>query len=320
MAVSVFTGADEAVLRDAVGAHVDELVGAGDRALAVDEFDDPEYELADVVAAANTRPMFTADRVVIARDVGRFTVEQLRPLVEYLASPNETTSLVLVAGAGRLLKPLRDAVSGAGGGVVNTTPPARQRDRERWIVEQAGRHDVSLSAQAVTALAGHFGEDVAELSGLLDTLVAAYGPLSRLELADIEPFLGERGGTPPWDLTDAIDRGDAAAALDLLVRMTGAGGRHPLQLMAVLHSHYTRLARLDGTGATTESQVADVLGIKPGFPARKALAQHRSLGGAKVRRAIDLLAAADLDLRGVRELPDDVVLEVLVARLARLST
>ena len=36
-------------------------------------------------------------------------------------------------------------------------------------------------------------------------------------------------------------------------------------------------------------------------------------------RAISLIADADLDLRGVVEWPDKLVIEVLVARLAQLS-
>ena len=107
------------------------------------------------------------------------------------------------------------------------------------------------------------------------------------------------------------------AALALLQRMTGAGGRHPLQLMAILHGHYVRLARLDGADAASEAEAAEVLGIK-GFPAKKALTQYRRLGGDGVRRAIDLLAGTDLDLRGRRDLEPDVVMEILVARLSRL--
>jgi DNA polymerase-3 subunit delta len=101
--------------------------------------------------------------------------------------------------------------------------------------------------------------------------------------------------------------------------MTAAGGRHPLQVMAVLHNHYVRLARLDGVDARSETEAAEALGIKPGFPARKAMQQYRRLGGSGVQRAIDLLATADLDLRGAKELPDDVVMDVLVARLSRLA-
>ena len=48
-------------------------------------------------------------------------------------------------------------------------------------------------------------------------------------------------------------------------------------------------------------------------------ATYRRLDGSGVHRAIDLLAAADLDLRGERDLPEELVMEVLVARLSRLG-
>ncbi|MCU1392119.1 MAG: holA, partial [Ilumatobacteraceae bacterium] len=95
--------------------------------------------------------------------------------------------------------------------------------------------------------------------------------------------------------------------------------RHPLQVMATLHSHYVKFMKVDGTDADSEAAVAGVLGIKPGFPARKVLDQYRRLGSPGVARAIALLAAADLDLRGQRDLPESLVMEVLVARLSRLA-
>ena len=85
--------------------------------------------------------------------------------------------------------------------------------------------------------------------------------------------------------------------------------------MAILHSHYTKLLKLDGADADDEQSAAAVLGIKPGFPARKALDQYRKLGGSGVARAIGLLAQADLDLRGAKDWPEALVMEVLVARL-----
>src|SRR5204863_8954549 len=116
---------------------------------------------------------------------------------------------------------------------------------------------------------------------------------AKLGVDEIEPFLGEAGGVAPWDLTDAIDRGDTAAALALLHRMMGAGDRHPLVVMATLHRHFAAMLRLDGANVTTEQQAAQLLGMAP-FPAKKALAQWRKLGSANVARAITLLADADL--------------------------
>jgi DNA polymerase-3 subunit delta len=63
-----------------------------------------------------------------------------------------------------------------------------------------------------------------------------------------------------------------------------------------------------------------VLGIKGStVPARKALDGARRLGSSRLAQAFRLLAQADLDLRGAKAWPDELVMEVLVARLANLS-
>ena len=51
--------------------------------------------------------------------------------------------------------------------------------------------------------------------------------------------------------------------------------------------------------------------------AKKALQQSRRLGSTRVAEAINLIAAADLDVRGASGMDPEVVIEVLVARLAR---
>jgi DNA polymerase-3 subunit delta len=102
--------------------------------------------------------------------------------------------------------------------------------------------------------------------------------------------------------------------------MVGQGERHPFQVLATLHSHFARILRLDGADVASEKQAAEVLGIKGStFPAKKALGQARKLGHDKIVRIIDLLAEADIDLRGGKAWPDTLVLEVLVARLATMS-
>jgi DNA polymerase-3 subunit delta len=56
------------------------------------------------------------------------------------------------------------------------------------------------------------------------------------------------------------------------------------------------------------------------FPAKKALTQSRRLGHDGVAEAFRLLADADLDLRKfTKDWPEQLVMEVLVARLSRLG-
>lgn len=320
MSVHLITGDDESLVLSAVGDLVRSLVGDGDRSLMVDEFDDEEYSAGSVADAAQTPSFLTDRRVVVARGVGRFNADEAAPLIGYLADPLPSTDLVLVAGGGRMAKSLIDAVKKAGGTVLETSPPSKARDRADWFGEQVRAAGVRLDGQALQLVARWLGEDAGRLSGILDTLVATYGEGAQLTSADVAPFLGEAGGVPPWDLTDAIDRGDTTVALQLLHRMMRAGERHPLAVLSILHAHYARLLALDGSGATDEASAAAALGIKAGFPARKALDQYRKLGSASVAKAIAWLANADLDLKGAKDWPEELVVEVLVARLSRLGT
>ncbi len=319
MAVHLLTGDDQTLLSTALGELVRRLVGPGDRTLMVDEFDGDDYELGAVVDSAQTPPFLTDRRVVIARGIGRFNADDVATLVAYLVNPLDSTDLVLSGGGGRLPKALTDAIKASGAVVTATGAPVNRRDKATWVDEQLAGRGLRLDAGAASALIDWLGEEAGRLRGVLETLVSTYGTDRRLTAGDIVPFLGEGGGVPPWDLTDAIDKGDVTRALNLATRMMRIGDRHPLQIMAVLHGHYAKLLELDGSSARSEADVAELLSMKAGFQAKKLLDQSRKLGGEATRRAIALLAEADLDLRGLRDLPAETVMEVLIARLARLG-
>ena len=316
--VYLVRGDDPVLTGDAVRQLVADLVGDDDPAFAVEELAGDDYDVAAVAEAAQTPPFFGSRRVVVARSVGRFSAQDAAPLVAYLADPLPTTALVLVGGGGQIARGLLDAVKKTGH-VVDAGAPSGGKARQSWITAQLKAAPVTLDAAGAELVATHLGEDLGRLPRLLELLTAAYGEGARLGEPEVAPFLGEAGGVAPWDLTDAIDRGDTVAALENLHRLLGAG-RHPLVILASLHNHYARILRLEGSGAADEKAAAEMLGITGStFPARKALSQARRLGHDAVARAIALLADADLALKGAIEWPEGLVLEVLVARLSRLA-
>ncbi len=317
MAIYLLTGDDESLVRTAVADLVHDLVGDGDRSIMVDEFDGDEYELRMVVDAAQTMPFLTDKRVVVARNVNRFNADDLPALLGYLGNPLDTSDLVLAEGGeGRMSKKITDGVKSAGT-VITTAPPKKAADRATWIRDQIAHVGLKIEPRAIQRLTEWLGEEPARLDGVLGTLRGAFGEGVSLSDTDIEPFLGEAGGVPPWDFTDAIAAGDTTKALTLMGRMIHGGKRHPLQIMSTLHNHYASLARLDGVNARSEQDAAAATGLK-GFPAKKALQNYNRLGGASTKRAIELLAQADLDLRGAKDLDAELIMEVLVARLSKL--
>jgi DNA polymerase-3 subunit delta len=324
--VDLFTGDDETLLSDAVRARVAELVGDGDRSLMVEELRGDEYELSALVDAAQTPPFLTARRVVVGRTVGRFTADELTPLVDYLADPLPSTSLVLAWEKGSqqnrrpaVPKKLKTAITDVDGSVIDTGA-GRGGARGKWIDDQLKAASVKVDGSGRRLVAERLGDDVNRVNALIATLESAFGGGVSLSEADVAPFLGEAGQVPPWELTDAIDSGDIKVALERLGRLTGAGEMHPLQVMAILHNHYRRILRLDGAMAADEKAAAQVLGIKGSpFPAKKALGQSRRLGHDRIVAIMELLAQADLDLRGAKAWDPILVMEVLVARLARFG-
>lgn len=311
-------GDQPALLADAVRSVVAELVGAGDANLMTEELSGDDYTVGALVDAAQTPPFLGDRRVVVAHGIGRFSTHDVEPLVAYLRDPLPSTSLVLVAGGGTVARPLVDSVRKAGH-VVDAGVPGG-KGRSTWLANRLREGPVRLDARAASLVGDHLGENVDRLRSLLEMLAAAYGQGARVGPEELAPFLGEAGSVAPWELTDAIDRGDTATAIGALRRLTGPGGRHPLVIMATLHSHFGRMLRLDGADAPDEAAAAALLGMSGGstYPAKKALVQTRKLGHAPIARAIHLLAQADLALKGAVDWPGEVVLEVLVARLSGL--
>lgn len=333
MSVHLVRGEDPILRADALDALVTELLGADDRSLALEDFTVPgrprdgevggEEERRAVVGgavnAALSPPFMTSVRVVVVRDVGHLLAAEAAPLVEYLADPMETTHLVLVAGGGRMPDALAKRCAADD---VTEHGPANTSAADVLDAALAGA-GLTLRPRARPLVLDRVGGDAGRLPAIVEILAAAFGPGATLDVDDVAPYLGDAGSVPPYELTNAIEEGDVSGALAVLARLLHATGpqqpkaMHPLQVLAMLHNRYRRIARLDDPQIRNEQEAAAALGgnVKP-FTAKKMLAVTRRLGPEGIREAYALLARADLDLKGARAIPEDAVMEVLVARLA----
>ncbi len=341
---------DDPILRDdEVARLVDELLAGEPRLYALEDFtltgrrrsasagDDGDTDDDDDGAASESAPVFrriltalesppfmTARRVVVVRDIGAASADQAALLAQYVADPLDGVFLVLVQGGGRVVAALDKALKAA---TVPVHGPSSEKtdDVLGHALHGAG---LRLSPDARQAVVAHLGDDAGRVPELVALLESTFGGGAALGCDDVTPYLGESGTVAPYMLTNAVDSGDSAAALDTLHRLLRATSarnprpQHPLQVMGMLTRHYESLLRLDSPDVANRADAARVLGIKE-YPAGLRLAAAQRLGTRGLAEAIGYLAQADLDLRGGiagrRALPAETVVELLVARLAALA-
>lgn len=323
----------DAMFRDRV---VDEVVaealGADDRTLALEEItipgraaagtgtstgtgaagDDPdapggaegrEAAIAAVLNAAESPPFMTEHRVVVVRDTGALTAGDVDGLLRYLDDPLDTTVLVFVAGGGTIPPSLTKKLKEVG---ADERAPKSEKTAD-VLIGEAHEAGLLLTADAAKLIGSHLGEDAGRVAALVDVLDAAFGAGVQLTVDDVSPYLGETGGVPSYQLTNAIESANPAGALEILHRLLTVTTpqqpkpMHPLQVVAMLTGYFRRVLRLDDPAIRSSADAIAALGGKvKEFPARKALDQARALGADGIRQAFDALYQADLDLKGAR--------------------
>ncbi len=340
-------GDDPVLLSAAVGTRVDELIGDGDRSLMLeilndtDHLDDTgEVDATRLVVAGGTPPFLTDRRVVVGRGVGRFSNKSVYlPLVALIGSLIDTTDLVLVwekpnnphtgnpetGPFPALPKAVKEAIELAGG-TINDTRVPRGAKASAWLGDQLSASSLEFDRAAVSAAENLLGEDRSRVVGLIRTLEGVLGSGASVTADDIRTYGGEKGSVAPWDLEDPIDRGDVAAAINVAHRMIPLSAtvsdrtNAAFRLVSMLQRRYAGMLRLDGAGARDATQAAAMMGMKGStYPAKKILNQGRRLGHDGIVESVRLLANADLDLRGTVNWPPELVVEVLVARLANVA-
>ena len=336
MTIHLVKGEDPILRADAVEALVAELLEGADRALALEEFEVPGRGAAEgegggaearqavvdaVLNAAATPPFMSERRIVVLRDVGGLSAAEVDPLLRSFDEPLATTVLVLVAGGGRTPKALEDAVKR--GGTAHGPAATKPAD---VLARELAAAELELRADAGRAVLAHVGNDAGMIPAIVDTLASAHGGGASLDADQVAPYLTGGGSIPVWDLTNAIEKGDAPTALVVLQRMltvtspTQPKPMHPLQVLGLLQSQYRKLLALDDPAIRSAEDAAEALGGRTSpNAARFRLRQARALGTDGLRLAVDHLARADRDLKGERAIPEDVVMELLVARLAELN-
>lgn len=236
--VYLLQGEDD-VEKSALAHEFEALVDEGLRAFNVDRLhvgDATSGErladrIADLVTAARTLPMMSPRRIVLVMQAETLLVPKresdaatraLDELEGFLKKPEPLTTLVLVAGSvdkrSRMYKLLvKHAV------VVECGVLEDLADAERWVKNRVAAAGVAIEQAGVRLLAERCGTDVKRLRNDVERLLLYAIGQKKIGLEDVREVVGPAALQDDWAMANAIEAGDARAALRQVALMFDAG-------------------------------------------------------------------------------------------------
>jgi DNA polymerase-3 subunit delta len=263
----------------------------------------------------HTLPFLGGYRLVVVGGADPFVTENRPKLEQYVAAPASSGVLVLEVktwpATTRLAKQIDNHST------IVCKAPATSRLPE-WCVRWCdAEHGKQLAAAAAQLLVQLIGPEMGLLAQELAKLAAYAGAAARIESGDVDKLVGNSRAEEVWTIFDAVGNGKAGEALTVLDRLFDRG--EPPQKLLGAFSYQMRLlaraSRLHSQGKPLPAALADV-GVYQSR-AEKVAAQMRHLGQRRLARLYDWLLEVDLGTKGGSQLPERVLFERLIVRMAR---
>ncbi len=259
----------------------------------------------EIVLDAQTLPFLAARRVILVRQAERYNTDSgAGALLHYLASPNESTVLMMIAN--KVDKRTKFFKACEKSGRVVECPALGAPEVAQWARLEAKARGRTIDADAVRTLVDRAGTHLSDVENALINVINFVGDgRTSLTAADVNAACADIAEEEIWSLTDAIAASQPGAALTSLRRLLDLG-KHPDEIIGTIN-WLLKSAYAVGTAQGDP-------GISS-FVAQKVSPLARKLGVGKLRAAFALCTDTQFMSRSTG-VDGALALELLVVKLA----
>ncbi len=238
--------------------------------------------------------LFGGDKAVVVDRLDEGSDELYDDVAAYLAAPADEVTLVVTHSGAQRGKRVLDQIVKQRAHVIECPTIKTDRDKTDFVANEFRRQGRKATPEAVRALVEALGRDVRELSAAVTQLVSDTQGVVDDRL--VEVYHGGKVEATGFRVADAAVAGQTGEALRML-RHAIATGVDPVPIVAVLASQLRQLVKVGSAGRGGSQQLAKQLGMAP-WQVDKARRQLGSWTGESLGRAIQAVAAADVEVKG----------------------
>jgi DNA polymerase-3 subunit delta len=271
-----------------------EQLRAADPNLEVSDLDAAEYFPGQLLTLASPS-LFGEPRLIRVSNVEKCNDAFLVEALEYIASSDADTTLVLRHGGGVRGKRLLDAIRhGTGDGVeIVCADFKNDGDKASFAAQEFRLAQRQISSSALKALVSAFSGSIAELASACQQLIAdAVGEITDRTVDD---FYGGRVEVNAFKSADAAIAGRPGDAL-LMLRHALGSGVDPALVVGAFASKLRLMAKLVGDDRRSH-ELARAVGAAP-WQIDHAIRDLKSWREPGLARAIEVIASTDASVKG----------------------
>lgn len=172
-------------------------------------------EAKTLIASLNTLPVMGDIRLVIIEDAQKLSKQAQDALVDYLASPCQTSVLCLVAESMRKNARIYKAIQKIDKKAIIDCASQAKRELPQQVVHIAQQMGKTISVPAAQELIARVGQSTLMLHKQIELLCSYLGSKQAIELEDVVTYIQRTAEATPWVFLDALCQKDTAKAFEL---------------------------------------------------------------------------------------------------------
>ena len=325
-------GDEELLMEEALDRLRQLLSSEVDPDFNLEVLDASEVGVEHVIDSAETVPLMSPRRLVIAREVDKLSRKEQAKLAEYIESPNPATVLVLVAHFPRTGEQ-RDAggirrIEGSEmfrkarevGDTLKFTfgQRGKQQKLESWVRDEFEKREKKVSREAEDALLEMVGRELRDLEDAIERICLYTDDRELITGKDVEQVVVPSAEHGIFEFVDAVADRRRDLSLYLFNRLMRQG-ESPLRVFNLLLRQFRLIARVKSLAVNHDyQQMAKRLGVPP-FLVSKCIQQAKRFSAERLRSTFLEFKQAQVELHSSSYMNEreyqGAILEILITRI-----
>lgn len=318
--VYLLYGTETFLINETKDLLINTILNDEERDFNLSTYDLEETPVEVAVEDAETFPFFGEKRIVIMKNPTFLTSEKekiehhTKKLEDYLDSPAPYTVIVFIAPYEKLdeRKKLTKKLKKQAG--ILQANPLTEKELTQWIIDQASRHDVTITPEATMLLIQLTSANLMMITQEMDKLALYVGKNHVIDEAAVHLLVARTIEQNIFELIDKIVQRNLPSALRIFYDLL-RNNEEPIKILALITNQFRLIyqAKYLANHGYGQAQIASNLKVHP-FRVKLALGQAKRFTMEELESIIKKLAEADFNMKNGR-MEKQLILELFLLSL-----